>query len=95
MCSIKLMPVHKADGIKCCIENLHLLLKGCKEFLALIMMGNKSWYYHYDPFHLQEAHKWTVHGEQPSGQTQRQCSADKLLLSVFWDQKGVLLVDYL
>jgi histone-lysine N-methyltransferase SETMAR len=83
------------DRIQCSTENLLLCQQSPTKFLPSIVTGDESWVHHYDPLSQQEAKVWTKKGETPSARPRQQRSAGKVLLSVFWDEKGVLLTDYL
>jgi len=56
---------------------------------------DETWLYHYDPETKQQSLEWR-HSSSPSPQKFRvQKSAAKVLASIFWDQEGALLTDYL
>jgi len=62
--------------------------------LRLVTMG-ETWLYHYDPETKQQSMGWR-HGGSPCPKKFRvQKSAGKVLASIFWDQDGILLIDYL
>jgi histone-lysine N-methyltransferase SETMAR len=56
---------------------------------------DETWLYHYDPETKQQSMKrW--HSKTPCPKIfQVQKSAGKVLASIFWDQDGILLIDYL
>ena len=83
------------DRIQCSSENLVLYKQSPTKFLASIVTCDESWVYHFDPLSQQEAKEWTKKGEYSGARLRQQQSAGKVLLSVFWDEKGVLLTDYL
>lgn len=83
------------DRIQCSSENLVLYKQSPTKFLASIVTGDESWVHHFDPLSQQEAKEWTKKGESSGARPRQQQSAGKVLLSVFWDEKGVLLTDYL
>jgi len=56
---------------------------------------DETWLYHYDPETKRQSMEWR-HGGSPSPEKFRvQKSAGKVLASIFWDQDGILLIDYL
>ena len=56
---------------------------------------NETWLYHYDPETKQQSMEWR-HSDSPRPKKFRvQKSARKVLASIFWDQDGILLTDYL
>ena len=85
----------RQDRITCSRENLALYQQSPAKFLTSIVTGDESWVHHFDPLSQQEAKEWTKSGQQPKARPRQQQSAGKVLLSVFWDDKGVLLTDYL
>jgi len=58
---------------------------------------DETWLYHYDPETKQQSMEWRHSGSpHPAPKKFRvQKSAGKVLASIFWDQDGILLVDYL
>ena len=55
---------------------------------------DETWLYHYDPETKQQSIEWR-HSVSPRPKKFRvQKSAWKVLASIFWDQDGVLLIDY-
>jgi histone-lysine N-methyltransferase SETMAR len=83
------------DRVVCSRENLSLYNQSPSQFLATIVTGDESWVHHFDPLSQQEAKEWTKAGQKPTARPRQQRSAGKVLLSVFWDDTGVLLTDYL
>jgi len=56
---------------------------------------DETWLYHYDPETKQQSVEWR-HSNSPCPKKFRvQKSAGKVLASIFWDQDGILLIDYL
>ena len=56
---------------------------------------NETWSYHYDPETKQQSVEWRHSGSLRPKKFRVQKSARKVLASIFWDQDGVLLIDYL
>jgi len=61
---------------------------------------DETWLYHYDPETKQQSMEWRQSGsQQPPTPRQKkiqvQKSTGKFLASIFWDQDGILLIDYL
>ena len=54
------------------------------------MTMDETWLYHYDPETKKQSVEWR-HSDSP----QPKKSAGKVLASIFWDQDGILLIDYL
>jgi len=65
------------------------------DFLSRLVIMDETWLYHYDPETKQQSMEWR-HSGSPRPKTFRvQKSAEKVLASIFWDQNGILLIDYL
>jgi len=65
------------------------------DFLSLLVTMNETWLYHHDPETMQQLLEWRHSGSPRPKIFQVQKSDRKLLASVFWDQDGILLIDYL
>jgi histone-lysine N-methyltransferase SETMAR len=65
-------------------------------FPARLVAMDETWLYHYDPETKQQSTEWR-HSVSPHHHKkfQVQKSAGKILASNFWDQDGILLIDYL
>ena len=56
---------------------------------------DETWLYHYDPETKQQSMEWRHCGSPSPKKFRVQKSAGKFLASIFWDQDGILLIDYL
>jgi len=56
---------------------------------------DETWLYHYDPETKQQSMEWRYNGSPRPKKFRVQKSAGKFLASIFWDQDGILLIDYL
>jgi len=56
---------------------------------------DETWLYHYDPETKQQWMEWRHRGSPCPRKFQVQKSAGKVIASIFWDQDGILLIDYL
>ena len=67
------------------------------DFLSRLMTMDGTWLYHYDPETKQQSMEWR-HSGSPAHRPKKfrvQKSVGKVLASIFWDQDGILLIDYL
>jgi histone-lysine N-methyltransferase SETMAR len=73
------------------------LLKKCqsKNFLKTMVTVDETWVHHYDPESKIARMQWKTPGSPTPVKPRAQKSAGKVMLTVFWDAKGVLLKDYL
>jgi len=65
------------------------------DFLSRLVTTDETWLYHYDPETEQQSTEWRHSGPPrplkiPSAKIRR-----KFVASIFWDQDGILLIDYL
>jgi len=56
---------------------------------------DETWLYHSDPETKQKSMEWRHSGSPRAKELRVQKSAGKVLALVFWDQDGILLIDYL
>jgi len=74
---------------------LEFFWRNANYFLLQLVITDETWLYHYDPETKQQSMKWQ-HSSSPHPKTfQVQKSTGKFLASIFWDQDGILLSDYL
>jgi len=62
---------------------------------ARLVTMDETWLYHYDPETKQQSMEWGHSGSPRSRKFRVQKSSGKVLASIFWDQDGILLIDYL
>jgi len=65
------------------------------DFLSRLVTMDETWLYRYAPETKQHSMEWRHSGSPRPKKFQVQKSARKLLASIFWDQDGILLIDYL
>jgi len=56
---------------------------------------DETWLYHYDLETKQQPMEWRHKGSHRAKKFRVQKSAGKVLASIFWDQEGILRIDYL
>jgi len=56
---------------------------------------DETWLYHYHPETKQQSMEWRHSGSPRPKKSRVQKSAREFLASNFWDQEGILLIDYL
>jgi len=56
---------------------------------------DETWLYHYDPGTKQQSMEWRHSGSPRPKKFRVQKSAGKVLAWIFWDQDGILLIEYL
>jgi len=65
------------------------------DFLYQLVTIDETWLYHYDPETKQQSMEWRHSGSHRPKKFRVQKSAGKVLASIFWDQDGILLIDYI
>jgi len=65
------------------------------DFLSRLVTMDETWLYHYDPETKQQSMEWRHSGSPRPKKFRVQKSAGKVLASIFWDQDGILPIDYL
>ena len=61
----------------------------------LVTIDEPGYTYRYDPETKQQSMEWRHSGSPRPRKFRLQKSAGKVLASIFWDQDGILLIDYL
>ena len=65
------------------------------DFLSRSSTVHETWLYHYDPETKQQSMEWRHSGSPRPKIFRVQKSAGNVLALTFWDQDGILLIDYL
>jgi len=65
------------------------------DFLSRLVNMDETWLYHYDPETKQQSMEWRHSGSPCPQKFQVHKTAEKVIASIFWDQEGILLIDYL
>jgi [histone H3]-lysine36 N-dimethyltransferase SETMAR len=68
--------------------------EGCA-FMNRIVTGDESWAHHYEPETKRQSMQWHHIGSPTPKKFKLAPSAGKVMITVFWDVQGVLLIDFL
>jgi len=60
-----------------------------------LVTTDETWLYHYDPKTKQQSMEWQRSSSPCPKKFRVQKSAGKVIASIFWDQDGIVLIDYL
>lgn len=90
-----LTPLDKQRRLASCKDFLGLVGDNREDIWQRIVTVDETWIRQYDPESKQESMQWMKKGERPPKKFKVEKSASKLLATVFWDSKGILLIDYL
>ena len=64
-------------------------------FLRRFITSDETWVHHYTPETKQQSKQWKHADSPPPKKAKSVLSAGKVMASIFWDAKGILLIDYL
>lgn len=78
-----------------CQELLDLFNQDPEDFMARLVTGDETWLYQWDPETKQQSMQWRHSDSPPPKKFKTQRSARKVMATIFWDAKGILLIDYL
>ena len=80
------------------MESRHELLEvynaNPEDFHTRLVTGDETWLHHWDPDTKKESMQWKHPGSPPPKKFRTQPSASKVMATVFWDSKGIILIDY-
>jgi histone-lysine N-methyltransferase SETMAR len=89
----QLTPDHKAQQMGTSLQHLLCYKTEGNAFLFQIVTGDKSWVHHFTPESKAASMAWKNMTSPVRKKTTP--SAGKVLLTVYWDAEGVLLLDFL
>ena len=90
----QLTEVHKQSRLEPCSE----LLEYChsdKTFLQRIVTGDETWVHHFKPESKKASVEWHHPTSPLSKKFKSQHSARKVMVTVFWDSVGVILIEFM
>lgn len=87
--------VQKNDRVVISQELLDSAKGNPDRFFDRLVTMDESWVHHYDPETKEQSKEWRHPESPPPRKFRVQPSAGKVMLSVFWDTRGVLLIDFL
>jgi len=90
-----LTPLQKQSRVEICHENLSLYEENMETFCSLIVTGDETWVYYWDPSSKQESVQWKHKTSPAPVKLCVQLSAGKVIMTVFWDCHRILLVEYM
>lgn len=65
------------------------------EFLRRYVTVDETWIHYYTPETKEQSKQWTSPNERAPKKAKTVRSAGKIMATVFWDSKGIILIDYL
>lgn len=86
---------HKRQRIETSREFLTRYAEQGEVFLDSIVTGDETWVYHFTPESKQQSLEWR-HSRSPKKRKFKVTQSDrKIMATVFWDRKGVLLIEFM
>ena len=93
---LRLLTVDKKQQ---CIDDSERCLKlfqhNKKEFLYKYVTMDEIWIHHFNPELNRQLAEWTATGESCPKRPKMQTSTGQVFVSIFWDEQGILYIDYL
>ena len=77
-------------GISCLAMRMTL-----RNLWTEVVTQDETWVHHFDPESKKQSMQWKHPGSPPPKKFKRVSSAGKVMASIFWDNQGVIMVDYL
>lgn len=90
-----LTPFQKQERVECSQALLTMCHGNQEDFFNRLITQDESWVHHYDPETKVQSMQWKHLDSPPPKKARAQPSAGKVMLTVFWDQHGVVLMDFL
>ena len=75
-------------------ELLEVYSANPEDFHTRLVRGDETWLHHWDPDTKKESMQWKRPGSPPPKKFRTQPSVSKVMATVFWDFKGIILIDY-
>src|SRR5215469_9882069 len=91
----QLSEVHKDTRMGLSLTHLSRYHVEGEEFLERIVTGDETWMHYATPETKRDSMTWKHFGSPPVRKFKSVPSAKKLMATVFWDCRGVILVDFL
>ena len=89
------MRIKNVNGASCLSNFWNFFWLNPNDFLSRLVTMDETWLYHYDRETKQQSMEWWHSDSLHPKKFRVQKSAGKVLALIFWDQDGILLIDYL
>ena len=70
-------------------------LRSKDDFLLHLVTVDETWVHYYEPENKAQSHQWVGPGSPRPKKFKTQPSAGKVMATVFWDAKGIIMLDFL
>ena len=65
------------------------------DFLLHLVTVDETWVHYYEPENKAQSRQWVGPGSPRPKKFKTQSSAGKVMATVFWDTKGIIMLDFL
>ncbi len=86
---------HKRQRLEAAQAFFKLYRKEKDSLYDRIVTGDETWIHHFTPESKKSSMQWCAPGEPPPKKAKVQASVGKVMATVFWDAKGILLIEYM
>lgn len=76
-------------------QNLQEMRKNKSKFFDRIVTQDETWVHHFDPESKEQSKEWKEKGSPAPRKFKKVRRCGKVMASIFWDVKGILMIDYL
>ena len=87
--------VHKQNRVKACKANRKLLKAYGEDFWDRLITVDETWLPFFNPETKQQSKQWRKPQEGAPTKAMAVPSVSKVMITVFWDCEGIILIDYL
>lgn len=85
----------KLNRVTASEESLALIQRNEKDFWRRFITVDETWIHHHTPETKQSSKQWTAKHERAPVKAKVTHSAGKVMATIFWDSKGIILMDFL
>ncbi|GFV16023.1 histone-lysine N-methyltransferase SETMAR [Trichonephila clavipes] len=86
---------HKTKRMGCALEFLTRYHEGGEDFLSQIVTGDETWVSYDTPESKRHSMEWRHTSSPTRVKPKHNLTPRKIMRTVFWDSKGILLIDFL
>ncbi|GFW44767.1 histone-lysine N-methyltransferase SETMAR [Trichonephila clavipes] len=86
---------HKTKRMSCALAFLTRYHEGCVDFLSQIVTGDETWVSYDTPESKRQSMEWRHTSSATRVKPKHIFTPRKIMCTVFWDSKGILLIDFL
>ena len=85
----------KSDRLSVCRDLLDMMQLEGEKFWQRLITTDESWLPYYNPETKAQSREWRRKGEGHPLKPKTVQSIGKVMITVFWDSRGIIMIDYL